>query len=358
MVKKILEIDKNTLITSECWNYYKFCVFQLVPQYIEWFVNHFKLYLNADGSAFFGEYGEIYSISYYNALIEIEEKPLNALHPDNLIEFIIQQINRDKYIILDLNYQKLYDTNKEHFWLHEALIYGYDLENQEFIIPVLKHGIIFVEKRVPFSKIIEGYKDVIQYYRDDKARLLDRRFWFYGCTIIKPKLYYFNSNAYYDFLERLQWELSESIFMKGDEEHWTSQNIIPKVFTGLACIKQLANIIEANFQQEKVDIVKIETYRKSCLKFLENSNIILLLTKWYFKKFSSDQKSDIINRQNENCIILKRTVMLFHKYSITGDKLILFRINDNLRFIYETQKVLLNELLEEAKKVYIEKLSF
>ena len=44
MMKKILKVEKNPLILSECWTYYKFSIIQTMPNFYPWLTNHIKVY--------------------------------------------------------------------------------------------------------------------------------------------------------------------------------------------------------------------------------------------------------------------------------------------------------------------------
>lgn len=54
-------------------------------------------------------------------------------------------------------------------------------------------------EKIPFNTVISSYEDALAYYRQDFKRLYNRRIWFYGITLIKPKCFYENTNKYFDF---------------------------------------------------------------------------------------------------------------------------------------------------------------
>lgn len=51
---------------------------------------------------------------------------------NEICQYLVEHINQSEYIVLDLNYEKLYDDTTNYVRLHETLIFGYDL-NERFL---------------------------------------------------------------------------------------------------------------------------------------------------------------------------------------------------------------------------------
>ena len=192
-MEKILEISKDVIINSECWTYYKFAVMQTSTFFDVWLTNHMELYIDQNGNAIFGNDGMMYPLSYYGDLLNIKEENLLDIPAEQVVGFLIKQINSGNYVILDLNYKRILFPDTDEFHLHETLVYGYDLENKEFIVPIIKNG-AFRESRVSFEVLVKSYQECFNYYQKDSNRLFDRRLWFLGITIIKLKNDYDNAN--------------------------------------------------------------------------------------------------------------------------------------------------------------------
>ena len=93
-----------------------------------WLTNHMDLYIDQNGSAVFGESGMMYPLTYYEDILELKETNLLKIPTFQVIRFLIEQINKGNYIIIDSNYKRLLFPNTNEFQLHEVLVYGYDMK--------------------------------------------------------------------------------------------------------------------------------------------------------------------------------------------------------------------------------------
>ena len=125
-MKRILPIQTNTYLRIECWTYYQMAIIQTLPDYMIWLSSHMDVfYYEAIGEGlYFGNRTKPFSPEYYRDILDIEEINLYDVHPDAIIDRIIDELNREYYYIVFLR-----DDNNDS---HEAFIYGYDLEQKLF----------------------------------------------------------------------------------------------------------------------------------------------------------------------------------------------------------------------------------
>lgn len=351
MSKKILKINANPLITSECWTYYKMAVMQTVTSFDMWIANHMAIYMNENGSAVFGNNGYMYPLSYFCDILEIKEKDVYSVSSKEIVQYLVEQIDKGYYIILDLNYKKLYDSDSQKFWLHETLIYGYDTEKEVFFTPLLKSG-SFKEVQVKFKTLCKAYDDSINYYLSDENRKFNRRLWFFGITLLKPKKNYKNTNALYDFINKVRSEKEGHFYERKSLEN--SQTYI--FYTGLSCLKKLAQMINNYIDAEKRNEDNLKLYKKTCLKLYQNQNIILYSMNWFLKKTNSSGKDInlILNEYSSCCEHMSNNVWLFMKYYISREDGILLRIAKSLDDLYSKERDILERFILEATKAYID----
>ena len=95
-MRKILKVSGEPLITSECWTYYKMSVIQTGIGFENWLITHMKLFIDGNGNAFFGEDGELYPLSYYGDILNIEDGNIMNVSKTDVIQFIVQCINDGK----------------------------------------------------------------------------------------------------------------------------------------------------------------------------------------------------------------------------------------------------------------------
>lgn len=350
MKEKILKISDDPLITSECWTYYKFAVMQTSTKCNIWLTNHFSVYLCQDGSALFGENGNMYPLSYYSDILDIRDGNILSVSSDDIIDYIKEKINQGYYIILDLNYNKLKCEN-ENFWLHETLIYGYT--QTEFATPILING-VFRQEKIAFDVVKSAYEDACKYYKEDLNRLYNRRAWFYGITLLRIKENFINENAYYDFIKKLRYEQEGNIYYK--QKYSDSMNVKSKYFTGLSCIKHIIDLLN-NIEYDNDVFSRLRKYREACKKISEHQNAICITMKWLRKSSTSSdllEITDCYERSIKNITII---IMLFNKFELTADKSIIKRIIEKLSSVLMVQNDLLGKFISFASLEYIKKIN-
>lgn len=354
MLRK-LQLSKEVFINSECWTYYKFAVMQTSDYFETWLTNHMELYIDQNGNAVFGNDGMMYPLSYYGDILNIREKHILDISDEQIVSFLIEQIDNGNYVVLDLNYKRILFPETDEFQLHETLVYGYDLENREFLVPLMKKG-VFKESRVDFEILTRAYQESFNYYQRDINRLFNRRLWFLGITIIKLKRNCDNANKFYDLIRKI------NIYLEG--RNYTKKNIYSKeddkgytFYTGISCLSYIISLIEASLEDHSIENSAIaEKYRKACLKILESQKMILHLIKWAFTNLKvKDADGNLLIKEYEHCCNkTNAAVLLFYKYRTLKDANIINRILNNLRESLVIEKKILPCVVELIKKHFID----
>lgn len=350
MKKMVLDLEKNPIITSECETCYKFAVMQTSKNYDMWLTNHMDMFVNEIGESYYGNL-DVFPLSYYADILEINEKNIYNMSEENIVNYIISQINSKMYVILDLNYNRLFNVQIQEFWLHEVLIYGYDACLEEFILFLLEKG-AFKEIRVSFNLIKLAYKEARTYYLKDTRRLFERREKFLGITLLKPKHEYKNINAHYDFINKLISEVRGRVYISSEK----TRDAVKEVnYTGLSMMSHLAKIIRSDAQcsLEQIDIF----FRKdnlSCLRLCEHHHILYRLMVWFSDDINSGNEKlrEIIVDYRMCCEKMKRNVLLFQKYIYSRDRKLLLHVADNLDALFPVEEKLLEEFIYVGTEEY------
>lgn len=350
-MKKILPIEKNVLISSECWTFYKFSVMQTTTNFNVWLASHMKIYMDQNCNTIFGENGTMYPLSYYGGILDVLDGHIMSIDKNDIINYLMRKINEGKYIIIDLNYPRMCGV-EEVFWLHETLIYGYDDESCEFVTQLLTEG-GFREYRISFKMLKAAFADTIRYYNEDRMRLVNRRMWFYGVTCIKPNADYHNSNAVFDFINKLKFEIQGNVYKKykifdGKETEEYSYA------TGITCLLYLASYVNKIINDEKCSADMIKKCGKSCMKIYENHNIIKKTLEWIVSTQNCSNKNlePLVCEYESNCEVLLINVRRFYKYQQNNNKILLIKIIDDLKVLYSKEKNQLKEIIEEIINLY------
>ena len=110
---KKLNIPQKSLIISECWTFYKMLVMQNIKYFDTWLASHTHLCVNKDGTAYFREKGDMDPLSYFCDILEIKEQSMDSISDTDLVDFIKKQIDDEYYIIIDLDFNILYNRGKK-----------------------------------------------------------------------------------------------------------------------------------------------------------------------------------------------------------------------------------------------------
>ena len=355
MTRKILKISNTPLITSECWTYYKFAILQTSKYFNDWIAGHIRMFIDKNGNALFGESGTMYPLSYYSEILEIGESKIGSVKSNEICQYLVGHINQGEYIVLDLNYEKLYDNKNNNVRMHETLIFGYDLREQVFFTPLLKNHVFEVEK-IPFNTVMSAYEDTLNYYQQDFKRLFNRRIWFYGITLIKPKRFYKNTNKYFDLISKLKFRLAGKIFI---QKNFSSAQEENSYFTGISATKYFAELLKNKLDsQTSISEEEILKFAKSCLKIYENQMIIYESLMWFFENIGegNEDLSFYILEYEKTCKKSSICVSLLYKYLVNRQNDLLLRAVSNLEEIYTNEKFILENLITICSDVYTKKL--
>lgn len=329
-------------ITSECWTYYKFAIMQTSEFYSEWLLSHIQLVTYSNGRCIFGNDDQFYPLSYFNEILDIEDGHLNNIPPEKIVTYLKKMIFSRKYVILDLNFFKVYNIDKEGFHLHETLIYGYDDEEEIFFTTLTcKEGM--VEAKISFKTIEKAYQDVYEFYQKDLSRFFNRKLYFFGITLISLKSLYSNANKDYDFIKKLNKSLDKKVYKRANGS--TKKNECE--YTLSVCryryiLKMLNQLLENN-QNEK------EAY-KSLLKIYEYHSVNISAMSTFFEK-EHEILSSYIEYCNKCYVILQK----FSKYILTHNVELLKTIINDVRRLESEEIAVIQSCIKYLQQQFLEK---
>lgn len=353
MGRKILKVEKDPEVTSECWTYYKLAIIQTMSQSDYWICSHMQMYINDWGGAEFGDNGIMYPLSYFSDVLEISEENILDISPEKIPLLIIDNINRDNYIIMDLNQKRVDNIETTSFWIHEALIYGYDDEHRAFNLLHYTNG-KFQDKLVPYDQLCIAFNDVFNYYSKNKESLFYRKEWYTGITIVKPKEKYKNPNAFFDFIVKLRHEIEGNIYTKTKY----LKGVEYKYHTGLASIKCFSEIVRKYIENNNRSKDDVFRYIKSFTKIYEHQKIILRGMKAFATNIQLTNVliSSIVYEYEKCCEQMHIIIFMLLKFIYTSNVDILKRIIKQIEVIRKCESVLIEKYIDETVRLYIEKM--
>ena len=151
-------------------------------------------------------YGNLSKIfSYRNALdiLNFEEVSIWNIKPENIVEYLKSEIDADNYMIVELKHES---DDKQKYWIHEQLIFGYDDEQQALFGSVLdnKKG-KFVEISISYNEMNDLYSNSYEHFKDPQ-NINDFIYWSRSNFLIsrvRLKKDYIPQGCEYDLLQNI-----------------------------------------------------------------------------------------------------------------------------------------------------------
>lgn len=311
-------------ITSECWTCYRFAIMQTSEFYTDWLMSHMELVTFSNGRCIFGYDENIYPLSYFNEILDISDGELLNVPPERIVDYLKEQLNKDKYIIIDLNQNRLYNNEISELYTHDTLIYGYDDEKKEFfslMIPMRDEN----EGRISFESIEKAYEDVYCYYKGNLPYYHTRRSFHFGLTLISVKPIYKNSNMKYDFYKKLHKTLGKDIYKKSNG---VTKEFECEYTIGVYRYRYIIEMLNALLKGERDEV---ESY-KAILKVYEYHTICYAALESIV-----DDNDELIERYANHIKKLHFFVQMFLKYRITRNNDSIKKIISNLKNIEDDE---------------------
>ncbi len=155
-MEKILPINLNTNITTECWTFHKLAAILSDAKYRPWYLEKFinltivedfrTMYYPQDTPEHYSIFDEVIEFKYFST-------------KDQIVSQVIEAINENGYVLIDTDYYYMphsAEYQKSHY-THLIIIYGYDNSSQAFHIVDLDKSYSWKKFKCPFSQIEEAF---------------------------------------------------------------------------------------------------------------------------------------------------------------------------------------------------------
>lgn len=299
-MKKILPLNTNVEIYSECWTHMRLAFILSRSEYYPWYCENLNNYY-IENKFYSIEFDHAFTSSYfeiYKSILNDKTLEINAETKDE----IVNTINNNGYLILFCNYEYLFPLEEDKT-NHEILIFGYDNEEKTFLT-YLHYKNKWIIKSVNQKKVIESVYKAI--YSQEDYFLRSIRFQL-------PCIAYF-------FKENIQENLNvKTIFLQ------LSKYLEGSCFKNLSC--QSHQWIPENKQLDSYDVYfGISVYDAYTKELLEDI------------KENAENIRDYLFRGIEHLLASKREME-------NKVKFICNRYNCNYNFVLNNRKVIDNLII-------------
>ncbi len=337
-MKKVLPISFYKPIETECWTRFRTSIISAYPELSYWFINHLNsLYINNHFEVNYGEYeGKYQTHAHYEAVLNTYNRNLKNLTCENIVEYLIEQINNEKYILIELDTSKLYEYIKETYFA-ETIIYGYDTNNETF----------FSEKNFSFKQLIEAFRIRKELNCNDREKNFRFRQNWYPINLLEVRKDYkaeLDLQLFYNSLVRHK--LRRHFDITHDTEEFTSifWEGICSVYEGF--LELLIRINEGKFDVTKM----FHSFPYNYKKLLEFNNIFkwkLEILDRYFNLYIPNNIYEAMDKIIGKLVICKN---LANKYLEKKDNKIINKIYILTDEILQTEENVLEQLMDIIMK--------
>lgn len=367
---KKLPLKVDAIVMSECWTYFRMAIIETSPYKDLWLAAHFRIFSYHDFSVMLGENGRMHPMNYFADILSFKEIPVGQVNSETLVEIVINEMQQDRYVILDCNYPKLFTDTPQEFYLHEVYLFGFDENKEIFYGTVLQSSGRFEEVEIPFKRITAAFADIPSYFSEHSLEKIERQCSLFTITSIQLKDSYRDDNSVYLFLQKIQDELNGSKhvahFYDKDGNLPSSSSLFystkgkvsqtGEYYTGLACLLMIRDDIGKLMGDKEIPVDSVDELTKSLKKFHEHQSIIQMSMEWFMRKLSIDDASlaEAVRQYKECCEEMSKLYLMSFKFQMTRDKAILKRIQDQLLTLYREEYAILSQFETMAKLHYCE----
>ena len=354
-MKKILPLNYNPFIKSECWTFFRVSIIQAYPNVLNWFTEHFdNLTMNNEYECDFGEFGKRYNVmKYYDSILQTNEHTISDLDEDKLIKFIINNIDNNKYIIIEIDSQKVY-KNFEDSYIAEFLIYGYDDEKNVFYTPSIYTG-SWREEEINIDDFKEGYRVV---KNSDKNELFNRvrgrENKFYLLTLSLKNDYSKNLSLsnFYEELKYLSWDSSRHFECIDDD----SLDRLAQYYNGIVgvynCfILMFSDIVNNKYNMQ--DATHTHELPNLINRLIEYNVMFLWKVNLYNDTFNLNIDNKINNDIKKIIKNIKISLNIAIKYDFNNEVKYIIKINDYILDCINLTKCILASLIQTLNNYFL-----
>lgn len=209
--QKILDVMLQREITTYLHRSLPLCVVLNDKRYLPWYYTHYIQIFSSVNSTGFTELNYLEPYHCYQDVLECVMLGAHFFNAHtSIISFIIEKLNLGYYVMINLDEYCLSvkQSYKQHHFVHESLIYGYDQEKQEMLGIGFNQNRLFDKISLSFQEFHNAWDAAYNHYKTSAP-------WFAwsALLLVKPR----PNPAEYPFdKERFMRELAAYLFSQPD----------------------------------------------------------------------------------------------------------------------------------------------
>ena len=183
---KILPFDCHVVYSIDCRISCRLGIIQASPYGQAWLATHLDVLMSNNLDINFGSGIYVAQMNYYDDILDTREIDLWSSTPDKIIDIIIDQIDRNNYILIDLYWHDQFPEEAVETRTHSCTVIGYDIDKRVLYTVSLGNN-KYNMRDISFDLFIKLYEDAIKQYLYDPGSKTLRQMFYFTITNISVK---------------------------------------------------------------------------------------------------------------------------------------------------------------------------
>lgn len=233
---KILPFDCNVVYSLDCRVSCRLGIIQASSNGQAWLATHLDVLMSNNLDINFGSGIYVAQMNYYDDILDTREIDLWSSEPDKIIDIIIEQIDRNNYILIDLYWHDQFPEEVQNPRTHSSTIIGYDKTKKVLYTVSLKNN-KYIMWDISYDLFIKLYKDAIkQYLYDPDSKTLRQMFYFTITSIFVKKDISTDNYIFSAIVNKLGHEEGGACIEVTRQKADKSLDNATRFYTGTSCI--------------------------------------------------------------------------------------------------------------------------
>ena len=357
MNEKKLPISYDVCFTSDCRYSTRLAIIQSSQFGEIWLATHMDVIMNEQPTVILSNGLYEAQQNIFDDILEYEELDYWGTKEDELISLIIDQIDNDKYAIVDLTIDEKGD-------IRPLLLYGYDkMKHLFYYAQMVKNGEQgkYEERGIKFDTVTYLFSKIRDVYRENaKSKALHKALYYYPLGTVQLKEHYNHDNATLQaIINKIGHEYSGGTYIITNCDMNEMQVSNSTWYVGASCLLGIRDILTQIDSKDKDTIkAKLPYVARGAFVLYEHRKRICRNMEWIMKqlKWTDENALELINSYRNISKNMDIIHNLCNKIAATIDSNALNRVINMLTEQHKKEKTILRKFLDDSMEycVYTE----
>lgn len=313
------------------------------PYYKDWITSHYNLCVNSRYNFYFGDVS-MYSPAYHDDILRRKLIRLLDFSPENIIEKLKEYLKQEYYVVMHIKPHKDYD------YFHEVLFYGFDDENESFMVVGLQNR-IFQRVTLSYSHLKGTIKDVQDYFLCEEKRGIELALNFqYPATAVQLNPGFKPDNCVFEAYLKLKRELSGEWHEVHGLLGLADYKPASCIYRGISCLDAFKQMLEIEIKDEEFP-KWFNGISKAAKKIVEHRRMLNCSMDYILENWADamTEHARTAAAEYSRCtVIAEKWLYLCLKYEHTKDKELLKRIALEVPEVFLKEKTCLEHFINDG----------